>query len=359
MVGVGLLVNPEFKFCRRARLERVGAISLGVLVCVLALPRVAAAQAPPGPMHPVANANSSGDDPTGYGDVTRTHRPPPRPATKNDLAGVWKFNQDDSDNVLEKLKEARQGSGGRDNGGNGGGNGNPNGGGSPGGIHIGGMGQPYPGTGSGGGNNGGGNPRSRGANGSPSSELSANNPEIEEYTSPANQLTFVMKENEIDLTDDASRQRTFFTDDRRIAKAENQKPSEPKQFDAYWEDVKLVAKEDLPHSVRVTREFEPQQGGMQLIEYVTIETNHANGYVELRLSYDRVGQPPPPTSPTTQTAGATSNGPRPITSVATAPGSSSGSPASSSDAPPATVPNAAQSSAPSDAPTLKRPTTPQ
>ncbi len=220
------------------------------------------------------------------------------------------------------------------------------------------MGQPYPGTGGGGGNNGGGNPRSRGANGSPSSELSANNPEIEEYTSPAEKLTFVMKENEIDLTDDASRQRTFFTDDRRIAKAENQKPSEPKQFDAYWEDVKLVAKEDLPHSVRVTREFEPQQGGMQLIENVTIETNHANGYVELRLSYDRVGQPPPPPA-NTQTAGATSSGPKPITSVATAPGSSSGSSSSSSDAPPATVPNAAQSSAPSDAPTLKRPTTPQ
>ncbi|MGC1383750.1 MAG: hypothetical protein WA823_08225 [Candidatus Acidiferrales bacterium] len=353
--GVGLLVNPEFQVLRGVRLARVGMISLAVLACALTTPRLTSAQAPPGPMHPVANASSDAADPAGYGDVTRTHRPPPRPATKNDIAGVWKFNQDDSDDILEKLKEARQGSGGRDNGGNGGGNGNPQGGSNPGGIHIGGMGQPYPGTGSGGGNNGAGNPRSRGANGSPSSELSANNPEIEEYTTPAENLHFVMKENEIDLTDDASRQRTYFTDDRRIAKPENQKPSEPKQFDAYWEDVKLVAKEDLPHSVRVTREFEPQQGGMQLIETVTIETNHSNGYVELRLSYDRVGQAPPP-APKTQTA-ATSNGPKPITSVTTAPGS--GSTSSSSDAPLSTVPNASQSSAPSDAPTLKRPTSPQ
>ncbi len=133
MDGVSLLVNSEYKLRRGIHFVRVGAIPLGALLCVLAMPGVAPAQAPPGPMHPVANANSGGDDPTGYGDVTRTHRPPPRPATKNDIAGVWKFNQDDSDDVLEKLKEARQGSGGRDDGGNGGGNGNPQGGNNPGG----------------------------------------------------------------------------------------------------------------------------------------------------------------------------------------------------------------------------------
>ena len=106
---MSLLVNPEFQILRGVRLVRVGAIPLAVRACALAMPRLASAQAPPGPMHPVANANSDAADPTGYGDVTRTHRPPPRPATKNDIAGVWKFNQDDSDDILEKLKEALKG----------------------------------------------------------------------------------------------------------------------------------------------------------------------------------------------------------------------------------------------------------
>jgi hypothetical protein len=333
--------------------------SLFAAFSLFAAPQRAAAQAAPGPMHPAPQ--SSSNDPTGYGDVTVSHRPPPRPAYKTDLAGVWKFDQDDSDDILEKLKEAREGSGGRDDGSNGNGQNSPRS--NNGGIHMGGMGSPYPGgTGSGGGNNGAGNPRSRGANGSPSSELSVNNPEIEEYTTPAGQLTFLMKDNEIDLTDDSSRQRTYFTDDRRVAKAENQKPSDPKQFDAYWEDVKLVSKDELPHSVRVTREFTPQPGGRQLIEHVTIETNHSNGYVELNLAYDRVGQvpaPPPPT-PKTQTASAPANdgAPHAITSVSTPNGTGANSGSSDPNAPPATVPNATQSGT-SDAPTLKRPTSPQ
>jgi hypothetical protein len=325
-----------------------------------AAPRVTGAQAPPGPMHP-AEQHSAADDPTGYGDVSVRHSKPVRPTYKTDIAGVWKFNQNDSDDILEKLKEAREGSGGRDDGNSGNGQNSPRT--NSGGIHMGGMGSPYPGgTGSGGGNNGAGNPRSKGANGSPSSELSINNPEIEEYTTPAGQLTFAMKDaSEVDLTDDASRQRTYFTDDRRIAKVENQKPGDPKQFDAYWEDVKLVAKEDLPHSVRVTREFEVQPGGMELVEHVTIETNHSNGYVELHLSYDRVGAlpAPPPPAPKAQTAsaGANDGAPHPITSVSTANGAAS-STSSDPNAPPATVPNATQSG-PSGAPTLKRPSSPQ
>jgi hypothetical protein len=167
--------------------------------------------------------------------------------------------------------------------------------------------------------------------------------------------------NEYDLTDDAARQRTYFLDDRKLPKAQdNAKPSDPKQYDAYFEGENLVAKEDLPHSVRVTREFQPQPGGMQLIEHVTIETNHSNGYVELNLAYDRVGQVPPPPAPPAaakaqETSAAPAGGaPHAITSATTANGSGSSDP----NAPPATVPNATQNG-PSDVPTLKRPTNPQ
>jgi hypothetical protein len=337
----------------------------------LAASHIAVAQAPPGPMHPAANSDSSGANDTSYGDVTRSRTRPPRPATQFDIAGKWQFDQSNSDDVIEKLKEAREGSGGRDDGNTGSttGNGSPR---NNGGIHMGGMGSPYPGgTGSGGGNNGAGNPRSRGANGSPSSELSVNNPLLDEYTTPADILNFTWKENEIDLKDDVGRERTYFTDDRRVAKAENQKPDEAKQFDAYWEGLKLTVKEDLPHSVRVTREFEPQPGGRVLYENVIIETNHANGYVELKLAYNRVGDPPPPPPPATKTAtngtgDASGGGSAPITSTTTAAANGGGSaPITSTttapadpNAPPATVPNATQGSA-SGAPSLKRATPPQ
>jgi hypothetical protein len=334
--------------------KRVGKVAL-VTALALACGHCVVAQAPPGPMHPASEDNSGsvgGANDTSYGDVTRTHTKPPRPATQFDLAGKWKFDQDNSDDVIEKLKEARQGSGGRDDGNTGStsGNGSPR---QNGGIHMGGMGSPYPGgTGSGGGNNGAGNPRSKGANGSPSSELSVNNSELDEYTTPADILNFTWKDSsEIDLKDDVGRERTYFTDDRRVAKAENQKADEARQFDAYWEGIKLTAKEDLPHSVRVTREFEPQPGGRVLYENVTIETNHSNGYVELKLAYNRVGDPPPPPPPAVKTAtNGDSGGSAPITSTTTAP--------ADPNAPPATVPNAAQGSS-SGAPTLKRANPPQ
>jgi hypothetical protein len=321
-------------------------------------------------MHPASEDTSSGvgtgTGDTSYGDVTRTRTKPAKPATQFDIAGKWKFDQDNSEDVIEKLKEARQGSGGRDDGNTGStsGNGSPR---NNGGIHMGGMGSPYPGgTGSGGGNNGAGNPRSRGANGSPSSELSVNNPEIDEYTTPADILNFTWKDSEIDLKDDVGRERTYFTDDRRVAKAENQKPDEAKQFDAYWEGLKLTAKEDLPHSVRVTREFEPQPGGRVLYENVTIETNHSNGYVELKLAYNRVGDAPPPPPPTVKTAATGDAGggtPGAIVSTTTANGGGTGAPPITStttapndpNAPPATVPNATQGGTASGAPTLKRP----
>jgi hypothetical protein len=344
----------------------IGKIALA-MAFALACGHLAVAQAPPGPMHPAssdASGTGTGNGDTSYGDVTRSRTKPPKPATQFDIAGKWKFDQDNSDDVIEKLKEARQGSGGRDDGNTGStsGNGSPR---NNGGIHMGGMGSPYPGgTGSGGGNNGAGNPRSRGANGSPSSELSVNNPLIDEYTTPADILNFTWKDSEIDLKDDVGRERTYFTDDRRVAKAENQKPDEAKQFDAYWEGLKLTVKEDLPHSVRVTREFEPQPGGRVLYENVTIETNHSNGYVELKLAYNRVGDPPPQPPPAVKTAGAGDAGggtPGAIVSTTTASGGGSAPITSTTtapadpNAPPATVPNATQGGSASGAPTLKRP----
>lgn len=281
---------------RLARPGRTVVCVAGVCAAMVMLggmARVARAQAAPGPMRPADQQEAPPpiDHSTEYGDVTRTPTPPPPPPLKSDLAGSWKFNVDESDDPREKLKEARQGSGGRDsNGGNRGGNGGNN----PGGIRIGGVGQPYPNGGSSGGNNGGGNPRSGGANGSPSSELSTNNSQIEEFTNPTATMNVTMKDvNEIDFKDGDGRVRTFFTDDRKVDKPKDPKPDDPKQFDAYWEDAKLVAKDDLQKSVRVTRSLEPAPGGMQLVETVVIETNHSNGYVELKYVYDRVGERPP------------------------------------------------------------------
>src|ERR1700740_540116 len=121
------------------------AAGVGVTLCVacLAFPRGATAQAPAGPIRPAAE---SGDSSAG------TSRPAAQPEMavpdKKQLFASWKFNVEDSDDAQEKMKEAR--GTGVDNPANprsGGGNGT--------GIHMGGMGSPYPGGG-GGGNNGAG-----------------------------------------------------------------------------------------------------------------------------------------------------------------------------------------------------------
>jgi hypothetical protein len=234
---------------------------------------------------------------------------------RKQLFGFWRLNVDESDDAHEKLKEAsNDGNVASPRGGGGGGNG---GGGQPGGIHVGGMGSPFPGGGGGGGSR-------RGGNNGTDSDL--DRAQMQELLNPAGSLSVALKDSaaaadtqgtgeakgtsdtkgtadgkgaadaqnatapkdpnsqEIVVTDDLGRERVYYTDGRKVPKPKDEKYQE---FDAYWvESYRLVAEYDGSHGARVTRSYEPAPGGKQLYETVRLERTRSYGPVEIRYVYD-------------------------------------------------------------------------
>jgi hypothetical protein len=261
---------------RTWRLTRAAAVGATLFAACVAFPRGAAAQAPAGPIRPAADSGDSG---------TGSSRPtvPAEMAVpdKKQLFASWKYNVDESDDAQEKMKEAR--GTGVDNPANprsGGGNGT--------GIHMGGIGSPYPGGGSGGngGGNGNGYPRN---GGSKNGDADYDRQQLQELMNPAGSITLTIKDTpdakngEVLLTDDSGRQRAFFTDGHKVQKPKDDKYQE---FDARWEDYRLVAELGGSHGPQITRSFEPAPGGKQLVEIVRLERTRSNGPVEIRFVYD-------------------------------------------------------------------------
>jgi hypothetical protein len=247
-----------------------GAAAVGAILCgtCATLPARLAAQAAPGPIRPAADSGDSG---------TASSRPtvPAEMAIpdKKQLFASWKYNVDESDDAQEKMKEPR--GTGVDNPANprsGGGNGT--------GIHMGGMGSPFPGGG------GGGNPRNGGSN---SNNSDYDRQQLQELMNPAGSITLAIKDTpdakngEVLVTDDLGRQRAFFTDGHKVQKPKDDKYQE---FDARWEDYRLVAEIGGSHGPQITRSFEPAPGGKQLVEIVRLERTRSNGAVEIRFVYD-------------------------------------------------------------------------
>jgi hypothetical protein len=264
-------INPMWTLTR--------AIAVGVIFCgaCAIFPRGAAAQAPAGPIRPAAD---SGDSRTGSSGPTA--QPEMVIPDKKQLFASWKFNLEQSDDAQDKMREAR--GTGVDN------PANPRGGGGNGtGIHMGGMGSPYPGGGS-----GGGNPRSAG---SKNADSDYDRQQLQELMNPVGTITLAMKDapdaknGEVLLTDDSGRQRAFYTDGHKVQKSKDDKYQE---FDAHWEDYRLVADQSGSHGPQITRSFEPAPGGRQLYETVRLEKTRSNGPVEIRFVYDLVADSKPP-----------------------------------------------------------------
>jgi hypothetical protein len=260
-----------------ARSVAVGAILCGACA---AFPREATAQAPAGPIRPAAD---SGDPHSGSSGVAV--QPEMVVPDKKQLFASWKYNVDESDDAQDKMREAR--------GTNADNPANPRGGGGNGtGIHMGGIGSPYPG-GNGGGS-GGGNPRN---GGSKSADSDYDRQQLQELMNPAGSITLAMKDTadakngEVLLTDDSGRQRAFYTDGHKVQKPKDGKYQE---FDAHWEDYRLVADMGGNHGPQISRSFEPAPGGKQLYEIVRLERTRSNGPVEIRFVYDLVGDSNPP-----------------------------------------------------------------
>jgi len=261
-------------------------VALGAILCgaCATFPRGAAAQAPAGPIRP---ASDSGD--THAGSSGPAVQPEMVVPDKKQLFASWKFNVDESDDAQDKMREAR--------GTNADNPANPRGGGGNGtGIHMGGIGSPYPGGGggNGGGGNGGGNPRN---GGSKNSDSDYDHQQLQELLNPAGSITLAMKDTpdakngELLLTDDSGRQRAFYTDGHKVQKSKDDKYQE---FDAHWEDYRLVADMGGSHGPQISRSFEPAPGGKQLYEIVRLERTRSNGPVEIRFVYDLVGDSNPP-----------------------------------------------------------------
>ncbi|HET8967226.1 MAG TPA: hypothetical protein VFN20_13460 [Candidatus Acidoferrum sp.] len=230
---------------------RIGCVAAFVLAS-FSLSSKTNAQAPPGPLPGAASQDSSPNAPA-------RAAAPNVPRIKN-LAGTWKLNTDDSDDPHKKLQQAR--GGGRGKGG-----GRPS-------IGIGGGGWP-----------GGGGYGGRRAGGGESDE---ERQKMLLFLQPAQQLNIAQKEPEIDIGDDSDRKFTAFTDGRKVEKS---KDPGTQQFDAKWDEYRLVMEGKDPRGNKYERSYEVLEGNQQLRETLLLKVGRNNTEISIRYIYDLVSAP--------------------------------------------------------------------
>jgi len=234
------------------KIFRTGCVA-AFLLASLSLSAKTNAQAPPGPL-PGTAAQDSTASPAAKSSA------PNVPRIKN-LAGTWKLNADDSEDPRKKLQQAR--GGGRRQGG-----GRPTigmGGGWPGGGHGG-----YGGRGAGGG------------------ESDEDRQKMLLFLQPARQLTIAQKDPEIDINDDADRKFTAFTDGRKVEKS---KDASAQQFDAKWDEYRLVVEGKDPRGNKYQRSYEVLEGNQQLRETIFLKVGRNSSEISIRYIYDLVSPP--------------------------------------------------------------------
>jgi len=219
-----------------------GLWAAGISVC---------AQAPAGPMTQTTspapgtvsttNAASSSKAPA-EADVPRT----------NNLSGSWKLNKDES--TQPKKRDDDDSGGGRHGGGGRAGGGWPGGG--RGGYGGGGM--------------------HRGMSDDERKEM-------QELMRPSETLDFTQDGAAIVVTDDLDRHRTFYTDGRKVKKS---KDADNQEFDATWQEYRLVADFKGPDGNKIERTFEVLSGNQQLRETIHFTTGRSQREVYLRYVYD-------------------------------------------------------------------------
>lgn len=106
---------------------------------------------------------------------------------------------------------------------------------------------------------------------------------MREYIYPATDVTFVLKDSEADLTDDAARKRVFYTDGRKLQKS---KDDNYREIAAHWEGNRLVADEKLAGGEHVRRTFELSADGRRLDEEVYLDAIRSRSAVTIHYVYD-------------------------------------------------------------------------
>jgi hypothetical protein len=228
------------------------------LLALYACVRVSA-QAPPGPLPGTQPQDGS----VASQPATKTaSNATDLPRIKN-LAGIWKLNTDESDDPRQKLHRASSSSSGQ-------------GGGRP----PAGTGGGWPGMGGHGGYGGG---RRMGGG-----ESDDDRQKMQLFVEPAQQLTIVQKEPEIDIRDDSDRKFAAFTDGRKIEKSKD--PSN-QQFDAKWDEYRLVMEGKDPRGNKYERCYEVLEGNRQLRETLFLKVGRSNTEVSIRYVYDLAAKP--------------------------------------------------------------------
>jgi len=108
------------------------------------------------------------------------------------------------------------------------------------------------------------------------------------FLEPAQQLTIAQKEPEIEITDDFDRRFTVFTDGRKVEKSKDQSQQ---QFDAKWDQYRLVIEGKDPRGNKYQRSYEVLEGNQQLRETLFVNVGRNNTDVFIRYIYDLVPAP--------------------------------------------------------------------
>jgi hypothetical protein len=108
------------------------------------------------------------------------------------------------------------------------------------------------------------------------------------FVQPANQLTVVQKEPEIDVADDDDRKFAFYTDGRKLEKSKD--PSH-RDLDATWQEYRLVAEGKDPRGNKYERSYEVLEGNRQLRETLLLQVGRNNTEVSIRYVYDLISPP--------------------------------------------------------------------
>jgi hypothetical protein len=213
------------------------------------------AQAPPGPIAPVASQRSSSEPPP---------PPPVKIVPRTNILGAWKLNRDESDDPKASSNQRKANDPNQGHGGNSG-------------PHIG-----FPGGGMGGPGMGGGQ---RG-NGSPQKDTSEDRQRYMELIDPSIRLKLQRKGEKdpiVEMFGDQGRKTIFYTD--------GHKPDAPAGVgtdvvEAKWDDNKLVSTSPLPKKGSLTRTYEVSPDGLQLYEEVEMVIGKDKNPSRFRFVYD-------------------------------------------------------------------------
>jgi hypothetical protein len=242
---------------------RIGSCSIFALGFALSAFSLAAHAQTVGPITPKASAQPQQAP-------SETPTPAPDRDSKNNLAGAWKLNRDQSDDPRQKVEQASNGGGGgwgQGPAGGGGGWGRPGG--------WGGWGGPGSSGGGGGWNRGGRTPDEGALDMSDFSQLTIEQSDSAAKVIGANGRVLA----QYDASNGSDKKNT-----RDAAKKSKENPNTPPA--ARWQGDDLVTTTNGPRGTKTTRIYELSPNGKQLYVTTRLDNPRFNQPVNIRFVYD-------------------------------------------------------------------------